>query len=559
MVSQPYHKKIRVNLCASVLTLLGAFCLPHPAASQPLIEKKIDNGPDSARFVMVILAEGYTDAQQGQFMHDVDRLITKLFAESPWKEYQKAVNVYSLFTPSVEAGADHPVEGNYVDTAFDATFGTAGISRLLTVNEAAVLRAAAQIAEFDTVIVLVNDPQYGGSGGSVIVASAHDASDEIVLHELGHVVARLADEYTTAYPGYPPGASEPNVTVETRREKIKWNNWIEPTTPLPTPEVYPESIGLFEGARYQRNGIYRPCYTCRMRSLGQPYCPICAEALVLNIYNYAGLFDAFYPADTVIELREQTPLRLGIEQAALSTNQHYEITWDLDGTVWEDATQPELVLSPSQIQKGRHRISVHLRDTTELVKNDPQGLLTSHQSWEVVKSFCSGRLSGTVTDGRTNAKLRQIPITLLPGGAIITSDDSGKFSCQDIGCGLYTIQIHAVGYAPFSRQISVVDAQTTTLPLVLQPASDAFYITGTVVGLVPQCTITASGTHTAQTTTDETGRFTLGPLPSGEYRLVPAAPEYGFFPSQRILTLKDHDITQIRFAAIRQSPATKKK
>ena len=45
----------------------------------------------------------------------------------------------------------------------------------------------------DELVMLVNDPRYGGSGGSVAVASA--SAPEIALHELGHSFAGLADEY----------------------------------------------------------------------------------------------------------------------------------------------------------------------------------------------------------------------------------------------------------------------------------------------------------------------------------------------------------------------------
>ena len=40
--------------------------------------------------------------------------------------------------------------------------------------------------ERDFLVVLVNDTEYGGSGGSVLVASLNAQSIELVLHEAGH-------------------------------------------------------------------------------------------------------------------------------------------------------------------------------------------------------------------------------------------------------------------------------------------------------------------------------------------------------------------------------------
>jgi hypothetical protein len=41
----------------------------------------------------------------------------------------------------------------------------------------------------------VNDTTYGGSGGAFAVLSRHPLSIEIALHEIGHTLGLLADEY----------------------------------------------------------------------------------------------------------------------------------------------------------------------------------------------------------------------------------------------------------------------------------------------------------------------------------------------------------------------------
>lgn len=541
------------------LTTAALCFLPCLATADTVVKKRIHNGDDTSRFVMVILAEGYTAAQQGKFDEDADALITKLFAATPWKEYRNAVNLYTLFTPSEESGADHPSEGIYVDTAFDATFDTNNIGRLLTVNDAAAMQAAASIPEFDAVVVLVNDPRYGGSGGSVIVASVHEASSEIVLHEAGHVIAGLADEYTTPYPGYPPGDSEPNVTFQTRREKIKWRNWIQPETPLPTPDVYPESIGLFEGARYMSSGIFRPAYTCRMRTLNQVFCPICAEAIILNIYKYVGLINAFYPENTELELQPGNPIRIGVTPASFDETAHLTLSWDIDGIKFSDDQQPEFVLIPSMLPRGVHTVGVHLHHATDLVKTDPSGLLVARQTWTVNKPFCSGRLSGKIADATIGAPVSNAQIDISPGNIMLHTDINGSFACEDIGCGVYTVRATAPGYSPFTQEVSISDAHHSSVAIALQTTGATFYLRGNIIGAPRGCTLTLSGARTASTTSESDGRFAFGPLPPGEYLIAATAPEYLFLPPQQKVTIKDRDITQIRFAAIRLPFPAKKK
>ncbi len=69
----------------------------------------------------------------------------------------------------------------------------ADLRRHLAVD--AVVNAHLAPDQHDTVIVLVNDEEYGGSGGGVSVSSTGPEMGETLLHELGHTLGLLADEY----------------------------------------------------------------------------------------------------------------------------------------------------------------------------------------------------------------------------------------------------------------------------------------------------------------------------------------------------------------------------
>jgi hypothetical protein len=113
----------------------------------------------------------------------------------------------------------------------------------------------------------------------------------VMAHEFGHGTGGLADEYCAspaAYAGGEPG--QVNLTTNTNRATLKWGNFVDPATPLPTgagacagytagprPATWSddEDAGLFEGGGTVSLGIYRPVINCRMRSNAPLYCPVC--------------------------------------------------------------------------------------------------------------------------------------------------------------------------------------------------------------------------------------------------------------------------------------------
>ena len=167
--------------------------------------------------------------------------------------------------------------------------------------------ASERVPEWDMILVLVNGPVYGGSGGAVATSSTHPSASEIVIHEIGHTAFGLADEYEyyagcgsgevghDVYTG--PEPFEQNVTINTDRNTNKWRHLILPTTPMPTtsnancsqcdsqPSPVPQgTVGTFEGAQYFHCGKFRPEFNCKMRALGPPFCAVCKE-IIRNTFS----------------------------------------------------------------------------------------------------------------------------------------------------------------------------------------------------------------------------------------------------------------------------------
>lgn len=421
---------------------------PPPVAAAPGSESGllIDNGDAANRLDLLIVAEGYTQAQKTRFLDQANTLARKFLSISPYKDYQQLINVRWLFVPSNEAGADKPDCGETpgapvvsVDTAFDATYCAAGLRRLLVVDTGKVLTAAADVPDWDMLAVLVNDDEYGGSGGYISVASTNDASAEVMQHELGHSFSKLADEYDSPYPGYPacsdlPGTSlspcEVNVTDQTARVTLKWRRWVAGSTPIPSiaPEADPLATGLWQGARYQSSGLYRQCFSGIMRSLGAPFCHVDGEAFVTQLFG--GGWGAPSAGISLIEPGAQPA------EAALTTPVGSQVFFQatvvgsagaggLTATWFVDKQQVRTTTTRhGQVQtfnytvanNALHTVELKVQDNTPLTLDAP----TASRAWTVqgVAVLPGAPAITALTAGWYSLKLAFTPPTAVPGATI---------------------------------------------------------------------------------------------------------------------------------------------
>lgn len=279
--------------------------------------------PRNRAFNVVLLADGFTAAQQNDFNTACNAFVTAFIGTPPFDDLGPAINIFRVNVSSTDTGADDPVAGGGTGatarTYFDSSFGGNNIRRLLVCNTTTALQvAAAQIPEFTTVLVVVNSTIYGGSGGGVGTYSLANGATEIGIHEMGHTAFGLADEYPyyaggaeTGHDHHPAGEpGEPNVTTNTDRNTLKWRWAVASTTAIPTmsnpacntidsrPSPVPTgTVGLFEGAHYYHCGGFRPEYDCKMRALSVPFCRVCRQV----IWNRIG------PLAT-LQARARTPI-----------------------------------------------------------------------------------------------------------------------------------------------------------------------------------------------------------------------------------------------------------
>jgi hypothetical protein len=301
-------------------------------------------GEPQQKLDLLILGDGYTAAERGKFERDARRLMGVLFATAPFKERQRDINVWGLSPPAAQSGVSRPSQHIYRRSPIGTMFDAFDSERYILTFENKAFRDIAANAPYDVVEILVNSGTYGGGGiyGLYSTVAADSVwAPYIFVHEFGHHIAALADEYYTSDVAYLPAADrvepwEPNATALLDPSALKWKDLVEPGTPIPTPwpkaefEQYtkdvqqkrrairaanrPESdmdalfreeqrhdtaqlnqgpyagkVGAFEGANYEARGFYRPQSDCIMFTRDEvPFCAVCRRAIneILDLYSY---------------------------------------------------------------------------------------------------------------------------------------------------------------------------------------------------------------------------------------------------------------------------------
>lgn len=365
-----------------------------------------NNGPRSERINIVFLSEGYTTADMPNFATHVTSAMNFLFTKEPWAQYRSYCNVYRIEIASNESGCDN---GNTSgvngvrDTYFNTGFNTPSVTQLLTLGSGGSTRAYAllntHVPEYDVPVVLVNDTKYGGAGGSISVASVHASSAAVVEHEIGHSFANLADEYDTEYLIYTP-AERSNNTAQTTRALIKWNHWIDATTPVPTPETltYDALAGLFEGSMYRITGWYRPHNNSLMKNLNRPCGQINREQFVLQFYNLVSTYDGFAPSTTSSSVTTPSNLNFSVTPKVPTSGPALQVAWKIDGVTQSGQTAATFATVSDVLGNGTHTVSATLSDPTTFVRLDPSNVLKDTITWNVT---LSGQIPATLANWRS--------------------------------------------------------------------------------------------------------------------------------------------------------------
>ncbi len=248
---------------------------------------------DTTRCIHIaFVAEGYTENETDLYLEDVRTAMEAIFNHEPFKSERKSFNIVAVKSTSKESGTSEPSKGIWKNTALHSHFDTFYSNRYLTTLNLKELHDLLAGVPYEHIVILVNTDEYGGGGilnSYVLSMTHHDKFKPVVVHEFGHSFGGLADEYAyenEPIPMYPHDVEpwEPNITTLTDFHG-KWENLIQEGTPVPTPEsndptTIMTKVGLFEGAGYSLDSVYRGVQDCRMRTNENPeFCIVCQQAL----------------------------------------------------------------------------------------------------------------------------------------------------------------------------------------------------------------------------------------------------------------------------------------
>jgi hypothetical protein len=315
---------------------------PADLVHQEKVDVIYDHGPASEKLDIVILGDGYSANEMVKFRDDAKRMADVLMNHEPFLKRQNDINIRAIETPSPESGVWRPHPGVFKRNVLSTHYGSFDSERYVLTYDNQTIRDIASAVPYEFMVILINERNYGGGGIYNLyttVSVDNKYGEYIMVHEFGHHLGALADEYYTSSVAYEvPEIKvepwEPNITALFDKNNLKWKDLVEPGTPLPTPwnkepfdqygyeiqkerdslraakvpedvmealfmrqakqedeffaaEKYRDKVGAFEGAGYVAKGLYRPQIDCIMYTRHMQFCKVCRRSIenVIDLYT----------------------------------------------------------------------------------------------------------------------------------------------------------------------------------------------------------------------------------------------------------------------------------
>lgn len=184
-------------------------------------------------FDLAVIGEDYTD--RARFEADAQRAFQAILRYAPFSEFAGQTQFLPIW-----------------NTKDLGCYYSGRLLRCDWTKTSAVLAASGVV--FDKLIILVNNGTYGGSGGNWTISYNGALMPGVVVHEFGHSLGNLFDEYTVSSAAYPNANRE-------------WGNcWLGAAPPATT---WPLDASYSPGCHYPTWKRSTPCSI--MKSLSCPY------------------------------------------------------------------------------------------------------------------------------------------------------------------------------------------------------------------------------------------------------------------------------------------------
>lgn len=425
-------------------------------AAAPLPDPKVVpiqvTGPPAERLNLIVLGDGYQSDQQSIFLTDVDRNLAVMWATEPFRTYRSYINVYAVEIASIHYGVRCDPDGRVrhpdgrirdtgqregpidtkntalrmifqngcndplargtvygpapVDCASYADFYPPGVDPCETGAQAhnrildtfvMPLLGLPRTAQNVQTLAIFNTFTYGGIGGTNATTSGGSPQGPLIsLHELGHSLGTMADEYPYSsrdvirpcYTGPEPTSFHHTIYTSTEQmiaDQQKWFRWVGEES------LSGGTIGLHEGGGMFPCGQHRPSEHSIMRWIGFDWDQIGREHMVARI---TGMRNAGQ-----MSIRN-TPLGTVAADSVLWVETGHpryhelEVTWRVGGTVVETHGSRSLDLDPLDLPAGTI-VSVEVRDPVgpdgiDWVRNPSTGNTSTNSGYNGPR-FVQGR------------------------------------------------------------------------------------------------------------------------------------------------------------------------
>lgn len=158
---------------------------PTPSHNNRII-RLLDSGNPKKKVDIVILGDGYTDDDTHLFDEDVSHFYNTFINAEPYKSRKSDFNVHAIQLVSKKN-----------DNILKTDYGTMGYDRFVLTHDEWALHEYATQSPYDFAVIMLNSSKNGGGSlyNSHITAIRPQPAKYVVRHEIGHLIAGIADTY----------------------------------------------------------------------------------------------------------------------------------------------------------------------------------------------------------------------------------------------------------------------------------------------------------------------------------------------------------------------------